>query len=108
MLGAFSGWLNRLVQHGCCRRGRKVFDDAPYVEGRLEPWLARRDETALCTDLVAALESLSPHGREFMRLRGVQEMTIEEIPARTGPTRANLKSPLHRARALARQCLLAG
>ena len=55
----------------------------------------------------AALESLPAHYREVMLLRDLEEMTIAEISARTGLTGANVKGRLHRARALAREYLLA-
>jgi RNA polymerase sigma factor (sigma-70 family) len=108
VLAAFSGWLIRLVQRECRRLGRKAFDYDPYDEERLEQWLVARDETALRMELVAALESLPPHYREVMLLRDVEELTIAEIAARTNLTGANVKSRLHRARALAREYLLAG
>lgn len=108
VLAAFSGWLIRLVQRECRRLGRLTLRHDPYDEEKLEQWLVVRDEVGLRRELVAALESLPAHYLEVMLLRDLEELTIEEIAARTGLTRPNVKSRLHRARALAREYLLGG
>jgi RNA polymerase sigma factor (sigma-70 family) len=108
VLAAFSGWLIRLVQRECRRLGRLTLRYDPYDEEKLEQWLVVRDEMGLRRELVAALESLPAHYLEVMLLRDLEELTIEEIAARTGLTRPNVKSRLHRARALAREYLLGG
>jgi len=108
VLAAFSGWMIRLVQRECRRLGRVTLRYDPYDEEKLEQWLVAHDEPALRRELVAALESLPVHYREVMLLRDVEELSIEEIAARTGLTRPNVKSRLHRARALAREYLLGG
>ncbi|KQV48492.1 RNA polymerase subunit sigma-24 [Pelomonas sp. Root1217] len=108
VLAAFSGWLIRLVQRECRRLGRLTLRYDPYEEEKLEQWLVVRDEVGLRRELVAALESLPAHYLEVMLLRDLEELTIEEIAARTGLTRPNVKSRLHRARALAREYLLGG
>jgi len=105
-LAAFSGWLIRLVQRECRRLGRITLRYDPYDEERLEQWLGTRDEAGLRLELAQALESLPAHYREVMLLRDLEELTIEEIAEHTGLTRANVKSRLHRARALAREYLL--
>lgn len=107
VLAAFSGWAIRLVQRECRRLGRVTLRYDPYDEERLEQWLVVRDTASLRVELVAALESLPAHYREVMLLRDLEELTIAEIAARTGLTGANVKSRLHRARALAREYLLA-
>jgi len=106
VLAAFSGWAFRLVQRECRRLGRKAFDYDPYDEARLENWLQSNDELSLRHDLAAAIESIPPHYRVVLLLRDFEELTIDEIAERTGLTRANVKSRLHRARALAREYLL--
>ncbi|WP_457445671.1 RNA polymerase sigma factor [Roseateles sp. P5_E4] len=108
VLAAFSGWLIRLVQRECRRLGRLTLRYDPYDEEKLEQWLVVRDELGLRRELAAALESLPSHYLEVMLLRDLEELTIEEIAARTGLTRPNVKSRLHRARALAREYLLGG
>lgn len=105
-LAAFSGWAIRLVQRECRRLGRLTLRYDPYDEERLDQWLVVRDAAALRVELAAALESLPAHYREVMLLRDLEELTIAEIADRTGLTRANVKSRLHRARALAREYLL--
>lgn len=106
VLAAFSGWAIRLVQRECRRLGRVTLRYDPYDEEKLEQWLVVRDEARLRVELAAALESLPAHYREVMLLRDLEELTIAEIAARTGLTGANVKSRLHRARALAREYLL--
>ncbi|MGM9481029.1 RNA polymerase sigma factor [Roseateles sp. NT4] len=108
VMAAFSGWMIRLVQRECRRLGRITLRYDPYDEEKLEQWLVTHDEPGLRRELVAALESLPIHYREVMLLRDLEEMTIEEIADQTGLTRANVKSRLHRARALAREYLLGG
>jgi RNA polymerase sigma factor (sigma-70 family) len=107
VLAAFSGWLIRLVQRECRRLGRKALNHDPFDEERLEAWLAQHDQTALRLTLVSALEALPDHYRQMILLRDVEELTIGEISECTGLTRANVKSRLHRARALTREYLLA-
>jgi RNA polymerase sigma factor (sigma-70 family) len=106
VLAAFSGWMFRLVQRECRRLARKALDYDPYDEGRLESWLAAHDEMSLRHDLAAAIESIPPHYRVVLLLRDFEELTIEEIAERTGLTRPNVKSRLHRARTLVREYLL--
>lgn len=108
VLAAFSGWAIRLVQRECRRLGRVTLRYDPYDEEQLAQWLVAHDEAGLRRELVAALESLPAHYREVMLLRDVEELTIDEIATRTGLTRPNVKSRLHRARALAREYLLGG
>jgi RNA polymerase sigma factor (sigma-70 family) len=106
VLAAFSGWALRLVQRECRRMARVTLRYDPYDEERLEQWLVVRDEAQLRVELAHAMESLPAHYREIMLLRDLEALTIEEIATRTGLTRANVKSRLHRARTLAREYLL--
>jgi RNA polymerase sigma factor (sigma-70 family) len=106
VLAAFSGWAIRLVQRECRRLARVTLRYDPYDEERLAQWLAVRDTASLRVELAAALESLPAHYREVVLLRDLEELTIAEIAACTGLTGANVKSRLHRARALAREYLL--
>lgn len=106
VLAAFSGWAIRLVQRECRRLGRITLRYDPYDEEKLEHWLVVRDEAQLRVELANALESLPAHYREVMLLRDLEELSIAEIAERTQLTRANVKSRLHRARALAREYLL--
>jgi DNA-directed RNA polymerase specialized sigma24 family protein len=45
---------------------------------------------------------LSPHYREGVILRDLQQLTVDEIGAQLGLTRESVKGRLHRARALLR------
>lgn len=107
-LAAFSGWAIRLVQRECRRLARLTLRHDPYDEELLAQCLVVHTDAGLRAELAAALESLPAHYREVMLLRDVEELTIEEIAGRTGLTRANVKSRLHRARAMAREYLVGG
>ena len=66
---------------------------------------ARVSTDELRIDLVGALESLSPHLREVILMRDLQEMTIGEIAHALKTTRAAVKARIHRARNLIREYL---
>lgn len=107
-MAAFSGWAFRVVQRECRRLGRVALRHDPFDEERLAQWLVAHTDAGLRLELAAALESLPAHYREVMLLRDVEELSIEEIAGRTGLTRPNVKSRLHRARTMAREYLLGG
>lgn len=106
-LGAFSGWLFRVVQRECRRLERHVFGLDPLDETKVENWLAVHDDAALRFELTRALESLPEHYRVIVLLRDFEERSMAEISAASGLTLAAAKSRLHRARQLMREYLLA-
>lgn len=106
ILGAFSGWLFRVVQRECRRLERHVFGLDPLDETKVERWLATHTDTSLRLDLTRALESLPDHYRAMILLRDFEERTISEIAVANGLTIAATKSRLHRARQLMREYLL--
>jgi RNA polymerase sigma factor (sigma-70 family) len=105
-LAAFSGWLFKVVQHACRRLGRRALNDDPYDEERAEQWLAAQDDASLRVELVQALESLPRDYLHILLLRDFEEQSIGEIAATLKLSTAAAKSRLHRARALARECLV--
>lgn len=105
-LGAFSGWLFRVVQHECRRLGRKALNFDPYDEEKLENWLAVHHNESLRLELIAALEALPEHYRNVILLRDFEELGIGEVAERLELTTAAVKSRLHRARQLTREYLL--
>lgn len=107
VLAAFSGWLFKVVQRECRRLGRRAFNYDPYDEERAEQWLASQDDAGLRTELVQALESLPRDYLQIVLLRDFEELSIAEIAQELGLTTAAAKSRLHRARALAREYLVA-
>lgn len=106
-LAAFSGWLIRIVQRECRRLGRVALRYDPYDEAALEDWLAVHSTDELRIELAQALQSLPAHYREVLLLRDFQELSIAELAACLQLTPAAVKSRLHRAREMARECLLA-
>ena len=107
VLAAFSGWLFKVVQRECRRLGRRALNYDPYDEERAEQWLASHDDASLRTQLVQALESLPHDYLQIVLLRDFEELSIAEIAQELALTTAATKSRLHRARALAREYLLA-
>lgn len=107
VLAAFSGWLFKVVQRECRRLGRRAFRYDPYDEERAEQWLASHNDASLRTELVQALESLPRDYLQVILLRDFEELSISEIAQELGLTTAAAKSRLHRARALAREYLMA-
>jgi len=107
VLAAFSGWLFKVVQRECRRMGRRAFNYDPYDEVRAERWLASQNDASLRMEVVQALESLPRDYLQVVLLRDFEELSIAEIAQELGLTPAAAKSRLHRARALAREYLLA-
>jgi RNA polymerase sigma factor (sigma-70 family) len=102
-----SGWLFSVVRRECRRLGRKAFDFDPYDEASVDQWLVQHDAHSMRLELVEAMESLSPEYRDVILLRDFEELTIGEIAERIGLSISATKSRLHRARARARELLLA-
>jgi len=107
VLAAFSGWLFKVVQRECRRLGRRAFNYDPYDEERAEQWLAAQTDASLRTEVVQALESLPRDYLQILLLRDFEELSIAEIAQELGLSTAAAKSRLHRARALAREYLVA-
>ncbi|WP_028103437.1 RNA polymerase sigma factor [Pseudoduganella violaceinigra] len=107
VLAAFSGWLFKVVQRECRRLGRRAFHYDPYDEERAEQWLVSHDDASLRLELAQALESLPRDYLQIVLLRDFEELSIAEIAQALGLTAAATKSRLHRARALAREYLVA-
>lgn len=102
---AFSGWLMTMVKRECLRLARLVRLHEPSTDELLDQ-LATRSDEGLRLDLGRALESLPAHYLEVVLLRDAEELSLQEIAARTGETIACVKSRLHRARMLVREYLL--
>ncbi len=107
-VATFATWLFRIVERECYRyfRIRKYaesLDDLSSDETPLAPMVP----TDLKTDLVRAMELLTPPYREVLILRDVHELTAPEVAAQLGLTLEAVKSRLHRARAQVRKHLLA-
>ncbi len=107
VLAAFSGWLFKVVQRECRRLGRRAFNYDPYDEERAERWLVAQTDASLRTEVAQALESLPRDYLQILLLRDFEELSIAEIAQELHLTTAAAKSRLHRARALAREYLVA-
>ena len=105
-LASLGGWIAKIVLRLCMLPALMFMRG---IEGLTEienaARFARVSTDELRIDLVHALESLSPHLREVVLLRDLQEMTIGEIAHALKTTRAAVKARLHRARYLIREYL---
>jgi RNA polymerase sigma factor (sigma-70 family) len=105
-LASLSGWIAKIVLRLCMLPAlmfMRGIEDLTEIENTAR--FARISTDELRIDLVRALESLSPHLREVILMRDLQEMTIGEIAHALKTTRAAVKARLHRARHLIREYL---
>ena len=102
---AFAGWLLTVVRRECLRLARKAGLVAEIDEEKLEAALLSRPETELRIDLAAAFEALPGTYRDVAVMRGLREMTIEEIAVALDISRQAVKARLHRARLYLREYL---
>jgi len=107
VVAAFSGWLFQIVKRECHRLARAALKFDPWDDARAEAWLASQDTAALRQEVIRALESLPADYLQVVLLRDFAEMSIGEIAAQLGQSSAAIKSRLHRARAMAREYLIA-
>ena len=103
---AFSSWLFTVIKHECRRLSRKMLRHEPLTDEMAEELMLARPDDALRIDLANALESLPAHYLEVVLLRDFEELTIAEIAQRLGEPPGAVKSRLHRARELVRECML--
>ena len=94
-----------VVRRECRRLERKIFGRRP-IEDLAEEQLAVRSDDALRVDLISALESLPPHYLQVVLLRDFAELSLEEIARQIGMEIPGVKSRLHRAREMVRECLI--
>lgn len=104
-LGAFSGWLFRIVARTCLKLAKSVLRYDPRLDDDTDLELSHRPEVELRLDLAKAVQSLPQHYRDVLLLRDAQEMTIAEIANLLQLTRESVKARLHRARSLVREYL---
>ena len=108
-LVSLSGWIAKVVLRLCMLPALMLMrgiEDLIEIENTARFAHVPTDELRI--DLVHALESLSPHLREVILMRDLQEMTIGEIAHALKATRAAVKARLHRARNLIREYLQSG
>ena len=108
-LVSLSGWIAKVVLRLCMLPALMLMrgiEDLTEIENTARFAHVPTDELRI--DLVHALESLSPHLREVILMRDLQEMTIGEIAHALKATRAAVKARLHRARNLIREYLQSG
>lgn len=106
-LECFASWVFRIVKRECNRlkRGRRMLTFDAITDEILPCVTPEAAEWRL--DVASALESLPHHYREIVLLRDLEGLSIAELGQRLGLTPMATKARLHRARALARQYLLA-
>jgi RNA polymerase sigma factor (sigma-70 family) len=106
-LECFASWVFRIVKRECNRlkRGRRMLTGEAITDEILPSVTPEAAEWR--QDVASALESLPPHYREIVLLRDLEGLSIAELGERLGLTPMATKARLHRARAMARQYLLA-
>ena len=106
-LECFASWVFRIVKRECNRlkRGRRMLTGEAITDEILPSVTPEAAEWR--QDVASALESLPPHYREIVLLRDLEGLSIAELGERLGLTPMATKARLHRARALAREYLLA-
>ena len=103
---ALTTWMFRVVRRTCHRMARVALRVDLWDDDRLAAVVGPLSDDALRLSLARALQSLPAHHLQVVLLRDVEELTIGEIAARLGESRAAVKSRLHRARELAREYLV--
>jgi RNA polymerase sigma factor (sigma-70 family) len=103
---ALAGWIFKMVTRLCMLPVLALMRGAEELTERHEAeHFAKIPQDDLRIDLVRALESLPDMYREMILLRDMDQLTISEVAAQLGITRAATKSRLLRARALVREYL---
>lgn len=110
---AMRGWLATIGRRICRRMKQRealapviaLADDA--IGEYAEPEEAM-EQARLSGCVSAALEGLPPAYRAAYRLRDIENLSTEEAAVRLGIGERNLKSRLHRARAMIRKSFDAG
>lgn len=98
----FAGWFFLILRNRCFgERRRMARDGAPLDEAATAVPAGGDAGTAVEVNelrraLYAALQTLTPEQREVFVLRHVEELSYEEIAARTGQTVGALKMRMHR------------
>ncbi len=98
----FAGWFFLILRNRCFAERRKAQRTASMDEQVLElPGRERSDQAMEQGEarraLRKALLTLTPEQREVFVLKHVEELSYEEIAARTGASIASLKMRMHRA-----------
>lgn len=107
-MAAFASRLWRSVRQMYRRlRPQTPSGDDPYDAAALEVWLAQRERGQLQLEMVHMLESLPVSYRQIILLRDIEELGMAEIASVLDISKASAKNRLHRARAKAREYLLA-
>ena len=106
-VATFTTWLFRIVERECYRlyRGKKYAESLDELAPDEMPASAVVP-TDLRTDLIRAIERLTPPYREVLLLRDVHELTAPEVAAQLGLSLEAVKSRLHRARSQVRNHLM--
>ena len=98
----FAGWFFLILRNRCFGERRRLaragspLDDAATAVAASGDAATGAERSELRRALQAALQTLTPEQREVFVLRHVEEMSYEEIAARTGQTVGALKMRMHR------------
>lgn len=98
----FAGWFFLILRNRCFGERRRLardgspLDDAATTVAASGDAASGAERAELRRALQAALQTLTPEQREVFVLRHVEEMSYEQIAARTGQTVGALKMRMHR------------
>jgi RNA polymerase sigma-70 factor (ECF subfamily) len=97
----FAGWFFLILRNRCFAERRRAHPAVPLQEvADAAPGNASADgaseRNALRGALQRALQELTPEQREVFVLKHIEELSYEEIAARTGETVGALKMRMHR------------
>ncbi len=98
----FAGWFFLILRNRCFAERRRQAREGPPLDA-VAPVIAapgdsaaRAERDELRTALQRAVGELTPEQREVFVLRHVEELSYDEISARTGQTVGALKMRMHR------------
>jgi RNA polymerase sigma-70 factor (ECF subfamily) len=103
---SFSGWLFAVARRACLRLLRRSMGIADTPADGAAARLAHLAPADLRIDLSRAIQSLPDHYREVILLRGIEELSIDEIAGVLGLSRESVKARIHRARIMIREYLI--
>jgi RNA polymerase sigma factor (sigma-70 family) len=101
-LEAFSSWLFIIVKRECQRAMRIAYR---FLSSEDIAVSAQVSDLDLRSDLLKAMESLSPPYLQVILLRDFEELSVGEIAQRLGEEIPAIKSRIHRAREMMREYL---
>jgi RNA polymerase sigma factor (sigma-70 family) len=106
-LEVYTSWLFRIIKRECYRykRAKAALLSVPITEDIAGPHYP--EQKGLAQDVAKAMKALPEHYRQIILLRDLDGLSIQEIMDKLQLSKEATKARLHRARALAREYLMA-